>query len=529
MLWSLIRVILFVAIVAGLAAAIGRILDLEGRIAISLPGWIEFNLTPLMSALAATALIALLWILLKLIGLIVAIMNFLNGDETAIGRFFDRRRETRGFQALTDSLMALASGDGREAMIKAERAERWLRRPDLTNLVIAQAAEMEGDAAKAAESYMRLLGDERTRFAGLRGIMKQKLAEDDAEAALKLARKAFELKPRHEDTQDLLLRLQVGCGDWSGARKTLGVKHKYGSIPREVFRRREAVLALGHSMKAAKEGNQAEARESAFEANRLSPDLIPAAARAARAHVEDGKPRLAERVLARAWESHPHPDLAATFAEISPNESAAERISRFRVLTELRPNHPETRMLLAELHIGAGDFSPARDALDGLADSAPNARCLTLMAAIERGEGAEETVVRGWLTRALTASRGSQWVCDKCRIIHASWEPICASCGAIDSLGWTVPTEGEMAMSRTTGTLPFLLEGSRKRGELEDGIEFRHEEAPSHLQPDDPNLPQDTPNDWGDIPYVPGRADMSDGANSEKSKSRDSGVVKPEP
>lgn len=510
MLWSLIRVVLFVAIIAGLAAATGRLLDLEGRIAISLPGWIEFNLTPLMSALAVLAFIALLWVLLKLIGLFVAILNFLNGDETAVSRFFDRRRETRGFQALTESLMALASGDGREAIVKAERAERCLRRPELTDLVTAQAAEMEGDAKRATESYMRLLEDERTRFAGLRGIMKQKLAEDDAEAALKLARKAFELKPRHEDTQDLLLRLQVGCGDWSGARRTLDAKHRYGAIPRGVYRRRQAVLALGHSIKASKEGNLVEARESVFEANRLSPDLIPAAARAARGHVEGGKPRLAERVLARAWESQPHPDLAATFAEISPNESTAERFVRFRALTDLRPNHPETRMLLAELHIGEGNFSSARKALDGLADSAPNARSLTLMAAIVRGEGAEETVVRGWLTRALTASRGPQWVCDKCRNIHASWGPICTTCGAIDSLGWTVPTEGEVAMPRSTGMLPVLLEGSGKSDEVEDGLEFRSEETSQ--KSDDSGPAQDPSQDWGDIPFAPGHADVTDGA-----------------
>lgn len=514
MLWSLIRVILFVAIIAGLAAATGRILDLDGRIAISMPGWIEFNLTPLMSALAATALVALLWILLKLIGLFVAILHFLNGDETAVGRFFDRRREARGFQALTDSLMALASGDGREAMIKAERAERFLRRPELTDLLIAQAAEMEGDAAKAAESYKRLLVDDRTRFVGLRGIMKQKLAEDDVEAALKLARKAFELKPRHEDTQDLLLRLQVGSGDWRGARRTLDAKHRHGSIPRGVYRRREAVLALGHSMKASREGNQVEARESAFEANRLSPDLIPAAARAARHHVEDGKPRLAERVLARAWESQPHPDLAAVFVEISREENPAERISRFRALTELRPHHPETRMLLAELHIGAGEFSAARDALDELSDSAPNARSLTLMAAIERGEGAEEAVVRGRLTQALTASRGPQWVCDKCRNIHSSWGPICAICGAIDSLGWTVPAVGEVAMPRSTGMLPLLLNGSGKPDEAEAGHEYRPAETPP--QPDDPGPPKDSTKNWGDIPFSPGHADVTDGANLEK-------------
>ena len=34
------------------------------------------------------------------------------------------------------------------------------------------------------------------------------------------------------------------------------------------------------------------------------------------------------------------------------------------------------------------------------------------MAAIEKGEGAEEKTIRAWLNKALTASRGPQWVCE---------------------------------------------------------------------------------------------------------------------
>ena len=52
----------------------------------------------------------------------------------------------------------------------------------------------------------------------MRGIMKQKLVEGDTDTAAKLAEKAFALKPRHEETQDVLLRLQADKGDWKGAR-----------------------------------------------------------------------------------------------------------------------------------------------------------------------------------------------------------------------------------------------------------------------------------------------------------------------
>ena len=51
----------------------------------------------------------------------IALLRFINGDETALSRYFDRNRERRGFEALSDGLMALASGEGRDAMAKAKK------------------------------------------------------------------------------------------------------------------------------------------------------------------------------------------------------------------------------------------------------------------------------------------------------------------------------------------------------------------------------------------------------------------------
>ncbi|ALG88839.1 MULTISPECIES: heme biosynthesis protein HemY [Actibacterium] len=456
MLWSLLKILLFVVLVAGLTLGAGFLMEIDTGLRIAFAGW-EFTLGPLQAVIVALLLLVLIWAVLKLAGFLVALLRFVMGDETALSRYFNRNRERRGFKALADSMMALASGDGREAMTKAARAERLLHRPELTNLLTAQAAELAGDRKKAQEVYKQLLSDDRTRFVGIRGIMKQKLAEGDTDTALKLAEKAFALKPGHVETQDTLLRLQAEHADWVGARKTLNAKLKHGALPRDVHKRRDAVLALSGARDVLAEGKTIEAREAAVEANRLSPDLIPAAAMAARTYIEQGKPRYAARVLKKAWEAQPHPELATAFAEIKPDESPAERVKRFRALTSLAPDHPETRMLLAELHIAAEDFPEARKALGNLAETDPTARALTLMAAIERGQGADDSVVRGWLTRALTASRGPQWICDNCGTVHAAWAPICGQCGSFDTLSWKIAPTGELTMPHSTEMLPLIV------------------------------------------------------------------------
>ncbi len=455
MLWSLLKILVFVAIIALLAFGAGILMETAGGVQITVAGT-EYTLGALQSVMALAVLVLVVWLFFKLLSLLIATLKFLNGDETALSRYFDKGREAKGYQALSDGMMALASGEGRLALAKASRAARYLDKPELTDLLTAQAAEMAGDTKKAAEAYKRLLGNQNTRFVGVRGIMKQKLSDGDTDTARQLAEKALALRPKHEEVQDTLLQLQARAEDWAGARKTLATKLKTGTLPREVFKRRDAVLALSASKGLIEEGATVEQQEQAIEANRLSPDLVPAAAMAARAYIAKGKARNAVRVLKKAWEAQPHPDLAHAFAEVEPTETAAERVKRFGQLSRLKPNDDETRLVMAELNIVAEDFPEARRALGDLAERAPDARALTLMAAIERGEGASDAVVQGWLTRALSAPRGPQWVCDNCNHIHSEWVPVCENCTSFDTLSWRRPETPEIASATGAHMLPLL-------------------------------------------------------------------------
>jgi HemY protein len=455
MLWSLTKVVLFVVGVAALALGVGLLAETDGAMRVIVAGW-EFTIGPVQALVLGAILLAAVWLVLKLLGLLGAVIRFLNGDETAISRHFNRNRERKGYRALSEGMMALASGEPRLALARAQSAERLLGKPELTTLLVAQAAEAAGDRKQATAAYKALLADDKTRFVGVRGLLQQKLAEGDREVALKLAEKAFELRPKHAETQDILLKLQSEAGDWSGARLTLGAKLKAGTLPRDVFRRRDAVLALQQAQAVLDESASIEAREAAIEANRLSPDLIPAAALAARGYLAKGDKKNATRVLKKAWDVLPHPDLAAAFAEIEPGETPAERLKRFRTLTALRPDSEETKMLLAELLLAAEDFPAARRALGDVATRHPTRRSLALLAAISRGEGADDAVVRALVAQAIAAPRGPQWCCDSCQAVQAAWHPVCANCGGFDTLTWREPARGEAQPAEIADLLPLL-------------------------------------------------------------------------
>jgi HemY protein len=446
----------------------GRLMEAQGGVMIQYAG-LELSFGALQAALLVLGLLVSFWLVLKLLGLVVALLRFINGDETALSRYFDRNRERRGFEALSDGLMALASGDGRDAMAKARKADRLLNRPDLTNLIMAQAAMANGDRQTAKATYKKLLKDPKTRFVVTYGLLQQHLQDGDTEVALKLAEHAFALKPRHGETQDVLLKLQAGQEDWRGVRTTLTAKLKHGSLPKDVHKRRDAVFALSQSRDLRAEGKLEEAQIYAVEANRLAPGLVPAALLSAEGHREQNNVKQASRILRAAWQLAPHPDLAAGFAALAPDEASAARLKRFGQFTKGTESHPETKMLMAELYVAMADFDAARQALGDLAKTDPTMRALTILAAIERGDGADDQSVRRLLTQAISAQRDPQWICDNCGHVHHDWEPVCLNCEAIDSIAWKRPPMSEAVspdmlplivghMARSDEDFPPLLE-----------------------------------------------------------------------
>ena len=81
------------------------------------------------------------------------------------------------------------------------------------------------------------------------------------------------------------------------------------------------------------------------------------------------------------------------------------------------------------------------------------------MAAVEKGSGASEDIVQGWLSKAFSASRPPVWFCKSCNNISI-WEPICPKCHQFDSYVWGVP-EINKIFSESDALLPIIIKSNR--------------------------------------------------------------------
>ncbi|MEL6318660.1 MAG: hypothetical protein AAFR16_13600, partial [Pseudomonadota bacterium] len=317
-------------------------------------------------------------------------------------------------------------------------------------------------------------------FLGHQGLLRQALEKKTPERALKLAQRAHQLRPKDPETIDVLFDLQRKKGDWQGARDTLGAAVAAKRVTRDVAARRRAVLHVAEAMEFERAGATAEALVQARAAVRLAPGLAPAAVLAARLLAAHGDLRGAQKTLIAAWRSEPHPDVAAAFAALAPDETPLDRLRRFEKLFVAAPRHAESRQLKAEIALSADRLAIAREALGELTEARPagedgaeapaaptSARALALRAAIEQEDGADEATVRGWLARAAVAPRGAQWVCDNCGAVHKRWSASCPRCDAFDSLDWTLAP----AEAAATPEVPLsLLTAPRRAAATEDAV-----------------------------------------------------------
>jgi HemY protein len=249
-----------------------------------------------------------------------------------------------------------------------------------------------------------------------------------------------------------VLGFRCANGDWDGALKILDNNLASGLIDKPTYRRQRGVLLTARAMELEK-SDRDRARESAMEAVKLAPTLVPAAALAAKFESEAHQVRRAMRTVEAAWLTQPHPDLADAYAHVRLGDSARQRLVRAETLAAKTPGHIEGALAIARAAIEASEFARAREALAPfIAD--PTQRVALLMAEIERSEHGDSGKARAWTLRAVRARHDPAWTADG--YVSQRWRPVSPVTGRLDAFQWQTPVASLPSdQGRTIESSPF--------------------------------------------------------------------------
>ncbi len=423
----MIRVILFLLAVGVLAFGVAWLADRPGDVTVTWQGWrIETSLMVLTSAIAG--LIAVILVLWSLLRHVVSIPR--RWQE-----FWQRRRATQGYQAISRGMVAIGAGDADAASRHANDAARLAPSEPLTLLLGAQAAQMTGDRTAAEAKFRAMAGRDDTKLLGLRGLFVEAQRRGDPAAAKLFAEEAARSAPSLAWAGHAVLQLRSAAGDWVGALEILDRNRRTAAIGKADYRRKRAVLLTARAL-SLEESDRDTAKALALEAANLAPDFVPAAALAGRFLAEAGDLRKSLRLVRTAWKANPHPDLADTYMHARFGDTARERLARAQALAAETPSHPEAAIAVARAALDAREFELARAALAPVLEQ-PTRRVALLMAEIERTEHGDEGRAREWMARAVHAARDAVWTADG--IVSDRWLPMSPVSGRLDAFEWRVP------------------------------------------------------------------------------------------
>src|SRR5437899_8275921 len=255
------------------------------------------------------------------------------------GRLRRRRHEKRhgrGRHAITHGLLAIGHGDTAVARRHADDARRHAGHDPLALLLTAQSAQLEGDRDGAQRAFRAMAEREDTRLLGLRGLFIEAQRADDPVSAVMIADEALKISPSSTWASHAVLGFRCARGDWSGALSILDNNLSSGLIDKATYRRQRGVLLTARALEREKVDRDL-SRESATQAVKLAPTLVPAAVLAAKFESEAHQVRRAMRLVEAAWLAQPHPDLADAYAHVKLGDSARQRLVRLETLAANTP------------------------------------------------------------------------------------------------------------------------------------------------------------------------------------------------
>lgn len=432
----MIRLVLLFAVICLLTLGAVWLADAPGVVVIDWQGYrVELSLVMLASIFVVFA---------ALVALFYRLWLWLKAGPGRIGGVFAEKRRLKGLNALTNGMVALASGDAEEARRRAVEAEKLLADEPMTILLAAQAAELNDDDRAAGIYYHKLVDRSDTEFIGLKGLIARARRDGDIPAALSHAKRAAKLRPGAEWVGRELFELHILMKDWAGALGVLEQQPKQEAAKSGALRHKKAVLKYELGRQKQLTGAHSEALSLWQAAHELDEGFVPATALAAAELAAAGKQRKAQKLIAQTWQYEPHPDLAAAFENLHVDESGAALLARAKkTLEPLHVDHVQTLLLMARAAMKASEWGQARSYLNRALESRPTKRVYQLLAALEEKANADMVASREWIVKSVDAADDSCWVCSSCGRQEAQWMIQCPSCDSFDSLQWRDQGRGQ--------------------------------------------------------------------------------------
>ncbi|WP_455476991.1 heme biosynthesis HemY N-terminal domain-containing protein [Bartonella sp. B41] len=429
----MIRVVIYAFVLCIFSLVFGWIANHNGIFVITfLHLRFSFSLLTVLSALIFFfGMLVFLWWLFSVTFSVPSILS----------NYFYKRHKKRGYEALSQGILAVFAGDNILAQKMEARAVKYLSNSHepLVKFLQAQTLSLQNNSARAISLYEEMRREAPTKLAGLYGLFCEAMNTKAYEAAQQYAEEALSLSPALLWANQAVLDRLSAERNWD---KALDIFEKAQRVlPRSVRltpeRNHTKALLLSGKALDLFETHPSEARSVILKAHRLASDFVPITVIMADILYKLNEVRKADKIIIAAWKKEPHPDLAALY--LQREEGAVGRLKRAKTLASCNKNTFESAFLIAKAALDAGEIKLAREQARKALQYHSRESVYLLLADIEEAQGNNQVMVRKWLSLAFHAERDPVWMCDG--TIFSSWFVVSPISGRLGCFEWRAPPD----------------------------------------------------------------------------------------
>lgn len=424
----MIRLVLFLIVIAALSLGISIIAEEPGKVAIDWGVYhIEASVLTLIGVVAVLALACLVAYL---------VLFYLIRSPKQWAKSRQARRQLLGLTALTETFAAIASQDVRGAKRYLKRAEGLLPDQPLTLMLASQVARLDGNDSKSQLYLERMSKTSVTEFIALRGMIDNARRSGDIPLALHHAEKAYEMKPHDHWLATTLIALYTAQDKMDEALRVLEKSARRRVLHADEVHQLRAAILCAHADVLARQQQVKSSVAMLRTVLKRYPAYVPAIMGLVKAYLSQDDVSMALKVAGDGWKRLPHPEivdlLLACFDKAKDKPKAAKVL---RKLAKYHADHDEAQVLMAGLAARQDENESAVGILKHvLKSTGETARLCTLLAELEHAQGNHDQEAY-WHRRAKESPSGAVWHCDACKLSLDAWRVDCPQCGAVGSVG----------------------------------------------------------------------------------------------
>lgn len=432
----MIRILNYVFIIALLVIGAVWLSNQPGTVDIS---WLGFQINTTVPVLLV-ALLLVFWAMtlpLRFVKTVAKVPASVKGTIKEVSKARKEKLKGNGYTSLVKGIAAIAAGDA-DAVPLIQKAASLLEDERLTQVLLAQSAELVKNTEEAKAQYETMLKKPETELAALHGLIKIAKASGDDAKALQMTIRAFELKPSVAWVSKELFNLQVKAGLMNDALKTLETYKKENKLNEHRYIRLKTTILTALHDKAMKAGKAEKAEKYIREANSADNMFVPSAVRLAKIENKAGKTKKAVSPLVKVWKEKPHPEIAETFLGLWEDENEFLLVQRAEQLAMVNSKQPESHLMVAKMALKARLWGQVRKELDlFLANRETTKEVAYMNAEFEEKGNQDIPKAISWFKEVENCEPNATWQCNECNTKHNKWSAVCPSCKAIASFKWS--------------------------------------------------------------------------------------------